>query len=317
MLGFLVHTRIGSLNIQDTDTYYLYREGQRLLLGKNPYIRILDEDMNTNQKFPTHFPVFYMLAMLTQKLGLPEYYRWLEFWSGVFLFFNLATAMLLFTIPYRSNMLILAIFSSLFWLFNHWTMYASRKYALDFVPIFLFVLSLALFSRHKLFSLLLFSLSLGIKHIAILMVPIYLIWLWQEEKSIKQLVLGILVISSIPLISSAPFLIENPESLIKSIIFSATRNPGGHEGMLRHFFIIFNLPGAAAKIPISFMLLLVSLLSWRYRLLKFTTALLVMSLFVDFNSVFFYQYLAWVMPFIPLTAYEVLALMRKVDYVIT
>ena len=44
---------------------------------------------------------------------------------------------------------------------------------------------------------------------------------------------------------------------------------------------------------------------WRYRVNSLTAALLIMAVFVGFNSVFFSTYMVWLMPFIPLAACEV------------
>ena len=68
-----------------------------------------------------------------------------------------------------------------FWYFNRWVLTASQIAALDFIPIFLVVVSLGVFERHRKTSLLLFSLSLAIKQIAIFIAPLYLIWEYQRE----------------------------------------------------------------------------------------------------------------------------------------
>jgi hypothetical protein len=43
----------------------------------------------------------------------------------------------------------------------------------------------------------------------------------------------------------------------------------------------------------------------------YTSVLLIMSIFVDFNSVLFLQYFCWVVPFIPLAILEMVATSRQ------
>ncbi|NJR64567.1 MAG: hypothetical protein HC772_03335 [Leptolyngbyaceae cyanobacterium CRU_2_3] len=167
------------------DIYYLWQEGQRLLNWENPYARVLLGNMSENQKYSTYFPVFYLLSSLTQLLGLKDYAHWIYFWRSIFLIFNIGIGSLLFGIFARRQLWVLACFSACFWLFNRWTIYVTKVAHIDFMPIFFLVLSLIIFRQHQWIALLLFSLSLGIKQIAIFLAPVYLIWVWQSTQKRK------------------------------------------------------------------------------------------------------------------------------------
>jgi hypothetical protein len=281
------------------DIYYLWQDGQRLLHGENPYARILLGNMNENQKYPTYFPVFYLLSYLTQLLGLKEYSSWIYFWRHIFLIFNLAIGTLLFYTFARRQLWLLASFASCFWLFNRWTIYVTKVAQIDFIPIFLLVFSLLIFQRHKWSSLLLFSLSLGVKHIAIFMAPLYLIWVWQSapKDKPKALLLALAAIASIPLLTSLPFIIWNAESWVKSILFSASRvaeNPFNAPSLFKETVGLRLLPTVV-------LMTLIYISACKRQIGRFTSALLTLSVFVNFNAILFTQYLCWVAPFVPLT----------------
>ena len=235
-IGALVHIGLWNAPTKGEDIYYLWEDGSRILHGENPYLRILAGNMHENQKYSTYFPVFNGISALTQWAGLGDFEPWVAFWRVVFLAFNLGIAGLLYALLYRHAGLLGAIFGAAFWLFNRWTLHVTQIAHLDFVPLFLAVLSLVLFRTHRSASLLLFSLSLGIKQIGIFLAPLYLIWVWQaaDRDRVKQVLLAALMIASVPVAASLPFFawgapghpLSGVEGLVKSIVFSATRDPG-------------------------------------------------------------------------------------------
>ena len=299
--AIILHTELWAYDTFEgkKDIYYLWQDSQMLSSGENPYARILSGNMSENKKYPTYFPIFCLLSSLTQKLGLTDYDDWIGFWRHIFLVFNLGIGSLIFYIFSRQKLWLLGAFSACFWLFSRWTMYVTRVAQIDFIPIFFLLLSLFLLRRHKWTALLLFSLSLGVKQIAVFLVPIYLVWIWRstEQNKVKTVLLAAAVIMSIPLITSLPFLVWNPESFVKSILFSATRE--GDDS-----FDSPSLFEATAGLRFLPMLVLTTLIGFgvvRQQIGLYTSALLTLSVFVNFNAVLFTQYFCWVLPFVPLT----------------
>jgi uncharacterized membrane protein len=291
---------------QQEDIYYLWLEGKRLLSEENPYARVLSGNMRENNKYATYFPLFYIMSYLTQLLGLKNYSDWLNFWHNIFLIFNLGIALIIFYIFYEYGLVLLAFFSALFWLFNRWTLHVTSIAHIDFIPLFFLILSLLIFRRHKWLSLVLFSLSLSVKQIGIFLAPLYLIWIWQSESKSKfiKVLIACAIILSIPLLTSLPFIFWNSEGFFKSILFSATRNPDSHFSALSlDAYIKRNITefvGIKAKIPMLFLMALIYFSALRRQLGMYTSSLLTMSVFINFNSVLFLQYMCWVVPFIPL-----------------
>ena len=307
MAGIIVHTRLWTppQHPEREDIFYSYVEGNRLVEGVNPYKRILQSDMRTNDKYATYFPLFYLLSALTQRAGLDTYLSWLAFWRVVFLICNIGIGFLIFQICAAEGQSLLGIFGALFWLFNRWTIDLTSIDHLDFLPLFLLLLSLKLIPRRFWLACILFSLSLAIKQIAILALPLYLIWAWQMEgeQRWKQLIQAGALIVAIPLVVSIPFLIWNAQAFVQSILFSATRNPEDHFAT-PSIDVLLGIVGLPARIPMFVLAVLTYTLAFFQRIPKYAALLLIMAIIFGFNSVLYRQYLVWLMPFIPLAVLE-------------
>jgi len=304
-LEIRIHVKLRKIDTTAYDVYYAWVEGQRILAGENPYERVLSGDMKYNDKYATYFPLFYELSALAQAAGLWEYPEWIAFWKIVFSLFRLATAFLLFNEFYRRKLFALAIFASSFWLFNVWALYVLMIAHIDFIPIFFLVLSLLIFRRHRLASYLLFGLSLAIKQIAIFLFPLYLIWAWQssETKAIREVLVATVSIMIIPLLTSVPFIIWNAEGFFKSVLFSATRAPGGNLGAVT-INVFLGLRRIFGRLPMIGMMAFIYYFAGKRRIGMYLSAFLVMVVFVTFNPVFFNHYLIWVAALLPLSLCE-------------
>ena len=322
LLGTAAHVRLWKFPTEGQDVYYAWVEGGRIVAGENPYARILSGDMRLNDKYATYFALFYELAAASRWAGLGDYASWIAFWRVVFLVFTLAIGLLLFSQAYRRDRILLAVFGLAFWLFNRWTLHLTQIAHLDVIPIFLVLASLALFDRHRTAALLLFGASLAIKQIGIFLAPLYLIWAWRAECAAESaagrgvdaspgprtagertLIATLLLIVAIPLVTSLPFLVWDAEAFSKSILFSATRLPVDHLGV-PSFDSLMGWIGLPAKLPMLALMTLTYWMVWRRHVGRYAATFLVLATFVDFNSVLFRQYLAWVVALVPLVALE-------------
>jgi uncharacterized membrane protein len=261
--------------------------------------------MRKNQKYATYFPVFYELSFLTQKLGLTPYPFWIMVWQEIFMVFEFGVALLLYIQFSRRKLEWIGVFAVAFWVFNRWTFRVVRLANLEFIPIFFLLLSLVLFSKNKWWSLFLFSLSLGFKQVAIFLAPLYLIWVWQQtaKDRLKTTLLAGLVIASVPVISGLPFLIWNARGFIKSVLFSATRSPSTGLGV-PSMDALAGWDGLAARFVMLALMGLVYLFVLRGHGGRFFTSFLVMTIFLDFNSILYSQYPCWAVPLLPMIFLE-------------
>ena len=288
--------------LENQDIFYSYIEGRRLREEKNPYARILDGDMRENQKYATYFPVFYELSYVSQKLGLRAYYNWIAFWKVIFILFEFGVGLLLFLIFARRNLEWIGVFATAFWFFNRWTLKVVEMSNLDFIPIFLMLLSLVSFPRKKWLGIFLFSLSLGFKQIAIFLAPLYLIWIWRsasDKERWKELAWATLLIVSVPLISALPFLVWNAEGFVKSILFSATRY-ASNQFEIPSLDQIMGWQGLSARLVMMALMAAAYLAALRGYGKKYFISLFVMSIFLDYNAVLYSQYPCWIVPLLPL-----------------
>jgi len=300
--------RDNKFDLEEQDIFAIFNEGDHLQHGQNPYARALEIDTNIdwNRIYATYLPISYTMAWLTQEVGLEDFLQWLSFWRVIFLVANLGITYLLIYIPYhRYNNLIFGAIAALFWLFNRWTLHMTMIYHIDFVAIFFLLFSLVSWPRHKVISLLSFGLSLGVKHIAMFVIPLYIIWIWQsvENRSIKQFVQHTLVMAGIPFLVSAPFLAWNAKGFFKSIFVSATRISESHFGAPA-LDTLLELSGISAKLPLLGLMAIVYLAAWTKKIKPFSAAFLILLIFVDFNSILFRQYMTWAFPVIPLVICE-------------
>jgi Gpi18-like mannosyltransferase len=300
-----INISIPKPDLVDQDIYYSYVEGKRLVDGENPYARILDGDMRKNRKYATYFPVFYELSFLSQKMGLSLYEPWIVFWQDVFMVFEFGIALLLYITLARNRFEWIGVFAATFWVFNRWTLRVIRLANLDFIPVFFLLLSLVIFSKNKWWGLFLLSLSLGFKQVAIFLAPLYLIWVWRQaaKDRVKTTLLAGLVIVSVPLISALPFLIFNARGFVMSVMFSATRSTTFGLGV-DSLDVIAGWDGFSARFVMLALIGVVYFFALRGRGGYFFNSFLVMTIFLDFNTVLYSQYPCWAVPLLPLVFLE-------------
>jgi uncharacterized membrane protein len=293
-------------NRQENDIYYDYLEAQRILAGENPYARILAGDMRNNDKYATYLPHFYLLSAGIIKLGLQEYPPFLAFWRIVLALFNAGVGVLLFFLIWPRRGLLLAVFGVLFWFTSRWNVRVSLTANIDYPAVFFLLLSFWLLPRQRLWAFLALSLSLGFKQLDIILVPLFLIAVWQSEREhrVRAVLIASAVLASTLVVASVPFFVANPEAFLKSMIFEAVRDPVGHINAPA-LGETLGFSGAASRLPFFVLIALVYGLFWRRKIGLYTAGLLAMATFISTNPVLFIQYFTWLTPFFPLAASEV------------
>jgi hypothetical protein len=302
--GLLIHISVWFTPAQamlKEDIYYIWLEGQRIVAGENPYARILGGDMRLNDKYATYFPLAYLFTALVQKLGISEFAGWLYLWRPLSFAFHLGLVALVLRHFYWRGLYLLGFAAAAILLLGRWSLYITRVHHLEFAAIFFLLLSLVLLEKRTRLALLAFSVSLGIKQIAIFLLPLYLIYLWNtgsKERRIRDLGIGLAIILSVPVFTSLPFVLWNAEGFAKSILFSATRAEVSHiDGAPSLDAVVAQgwlwLVGLRAKLLMLSLMGLVYLSCLREKAGLLVAAALVMMIFLYFNSVLFLQYFLW------------------------
>jgi hypothetical protein len=313
IMGILIHypIRVDSAKLEEkADIYFIWKDGQRIFNGKNPYERILGGNMRENNKYSTMFPPFYLSSALLQLVGVTGFRTGIELIRLVFLVFNIGTGVLIFYSIFNAGSFALGLFGAVFWFGSRWSLRVTEYVYSDAVPIFFLIASLILFNRNRFLSLLLLSISLCFKHLGILIIPLFLIQIYlkeQDKKAIKVIISSLIIIS-IPIIFSIPFLIWNFEGFIKSILFSVTRYPDTNVvAQSLDYFLSKDFPkivGIMAKVPMLLLMSLIYFEAFRQKVSLYFSSFLIMVVFINFNSVLFFQYILWTTALLPLALSE-------------
>jgi hypothetical protein len=304
--GIVVHTQLWPTSESgSSDVYYTFLEGQRLNRGENPYARVLEPDASPKPKFATYLPLTYYLAALVQWMGLTHFGPWIAAWRLVFLFANLTIALTIFHAFRRAGSPALGVLGALLWLFNRWTLHVSQSGDIDFLPLSLLVISAALLPERSPASLVLFGASVALKHVALAVAPIWLAFHWRPVPSARRAIADLLLMASVPALTSVPLLVRHPEAMLQSILFSWTRPPEA-SGRIESLDSLLGIPGLPVKILMVALLMTLCVAVSRRRLGFAAASMLAMGIVVSFNSVFFNSYMVWLIPFLPLAALETL-----------
>ena len=217
----------------NNDIYYDYVEAQRIIAGENPYARILAGDMRNNDKYATYFPLFYLLSAGIVKLTSLDFPQYVTFWRIAFLLFNIGSGVILYYLLWLRRGLLLAVFGALFWFFTRWNLHLTSSVNIDYPAIFFLLLSFWLLPRHRVWAFVALGLSMGFKQLDVILVPLFLIVVWQSEGQhrVRAILIAIAALASTLVITSAPFFAASPEAFLKAMVFEAVRNPATHVGV--------------------------------------------------------------------------------------
>lgn len=276
--------------------------------------------MLENEKYATQLPLYFYFLNVIRDLSNAEFSDFVENFRNVLFVFQAAGGLFIYLIFRRKNQKFLGFSAAIFYSFNVWSLNSFIFLKQDMIAIALLLVSFYFFNHKKLslLSYIFYGLSLGIKHIGIFAAPLYLAPLIFTPKDYKMHIKNIFVLFITVLAPCVPFLLDNPQSLINSMLFSVTRSPSnsefiyGYSELLIKYNPAFNTGTLWQQVMPRLPLLLASLLAVALlvtKKIKESTYLFVSILvFAVFNPVIFPQYITWIPP---------LALLSIVDYIDT
>ncbi len=299
---------------EGNDIYYIWSDGYEIAHGTNPYSKIHGSDMLRNNKYSTYLPGFFLVISAYVAAGFDTFDNWLSVWRPATWILHCALGLLIFSALYKKSGLLLALFGAHFWLLSRWPISVMNSGQIDILTMLILISSLLLLDSRKTLALILFGLSLSIKQIGIFMLPVFLLYNMDLKRPLadnaKKLVLDLCYISIIPLLTCLPFLIWDFTGFVKSILFSATRSPGGHI-KVPGIDELLGIVGIVAKLPMFALMGLIYLAVLFRRIPVFTAGLAIYLVFMSFNSVIFKQYMPWFCAFLGLALMEVDNLIRR------
>lgn len=284
------------------DIEYVWKEGGEILKGKNPYTRATGNIKN-GSKYATYFPLSYIISAGIQKMGFASFDSWMKIVRPIILISQLISATLVLYYLARKGKLAMGLFAFFIILFHRFTLYPARVTHIDFPAIALLLAGMMLLRKKPGMAYTLIGISLAIKQMAMFMIPALLIYAWHQKKSAKKVTMSFLLMALVPIVTLTPFIIDNPKGTAQSILFSVERAATG-DFASPDLATTLALDGIWGRIPMLGMFLLVYLACWRREMHLFGATLAIFTIFAGFNPVLFFQYLAWVIPFVPLAISE-------------
>lgn len=281
------------------DVFFIWQDGKSLAEGENPYSRISGKGSKKNRKYTFYLPAFLIATAASIRAGFDDFQSWMRVWWPVSMLFHFGIGVVLFFMLMRGGSLLIAVFGSALWFFSRWPLALFKSGQIDAVPIFFLVTSLALISTRPRLSLISFGISLSFKQIAAILLPLYLLWIWQDQKdslSTRELLIRAGCLLSVPLLVSLPFMIWDFESFMRMMVFPLTRAPRGPRAVSS----FLELKGILSPLPLIFMLGSVYYLSFREKLSRAQALFLAIFALLGFSGVFFSRYVCWLVPLVPL-----------------
>ncbi len=279
------------------DIEYVWKEGAGMLQRGNPYEKAANA-AHWENKYATYFPLSYIVSAAIQKLGASSFSSWLAVVRPIVLGSQLATALLVLVFLYTQKKLALGIFSFFLILFHRFVLYPAQTAQVDFPAIFFLLLGIILLNRKPKTGYVLIGVSLAIKQMAIILLPIFLIWEFSQRKSKKQTLHALVLMLVIPALTLLPFFIDSPAGVRNSLAFSANRFHGGDFTTL-DISTLLSIEGPASRLGMYALIGIIVIAFWRKEIGIWGACLAIFTVFIGFNPVLFYHYLAWIIPLIP------------------
>ncbi len=311
LLAFVVNKSnyVSYQDLASSDIFYEYSSAVNISNGINPYTKILRGSLLSNNKYATLFPIYYYYLLGIAAISKYSFTQFIDIYR--YILFGAECLAFIFTyLKFRKiNKYMLGFAAASFLILNRWVINNVADMKQDTVAIALLMASLYFIDSKRRLSYLLYGLSLSIKHLGILIFPLYLLPIVNKEWKWKQSCLNLALVAVPLLLPSIPFIVDNYKAFILSLMFSLTRAPTsagttalyGYEKLLvlygsgKNFSLLLAL---LPRLPLLGFSLLNILLLFTKKIPRYIYALFSIVLFITFNPVYFDQYFFWSAPFI-------------------
>jgi len=298
-LTLLVEKVYGEDLVGKDISFYLFRGGQ-IASGINPYDCVTDPDEECFG-YPTHLPGMYLITAGFVVAGVDDLNEWATAWRPLSFATWLAVGLVLFIYSYVRKQPALAVAALGFWLFNRWSLYVLKVAHTDFLGVLLMVLSIVSVGRWPMTAAVLLGTSLAVKQVGVLLVPLFLIAAWRVHSfRLPKIFLLIGLILLMPVATSIPFLVANPEAAIQGWLTAATRPAQTLYEGVPSFDQWLDITGPSKSMVMLALVLCAYVAAWRKSVGMVGGALLIMAIVIGFTHVLFHQYVVWFIPLIPL-----------------
>ena len=152
---------------------YLHR-GRQIVEGRNPFSCVLQKS-EACIGYPAHIPGMYLVVAGFVAVGVDQIDTFEGAWRPVVFAVWLAVGFVLFGYAWKRGQPILGVAAMGLWLFNRWTLDVLFVAHTDFIGTLLLLSAVLLAGSIPLLAAFLLGLSLAVKQLAVLIVPVFLL----------------------------------------------------------------------------------------------------------------------------------------------
>ena len=281
-----------------------HHRGSQIVAGVNPYACSTDQS-DSCVGYPSHLPGMSWLAAGLGASGASELDTWMAIWRPLLLLAWLAVGGVLAGLLVRQGRPAVAVVALGMWLFNRWSLYVLRVAHTDFVGVLFLLLAVLSATRWPLVAAVLLGVSLTVKQLAVLLVPLFVLSVWRQHKySWPKLALLVGLVLLVPLVASAPFLLDNPSATLQGWLNAATRPAQTQYQSAPSLDLLLDITDVTKSAVLLLLVALVYLASWRQTITLPQACLLILFIQLGFTHVLLHQYVVWLVPFIPLVLWD-------------
>ena len=281
-----------------------HHRGAQIVAGVNPYSCITDESASCIG-YPSHLPGMYWFSAGLVALGASELETWMLVWRPIMLLAWLAIGGIIAALFFKQGRPAVAVAALGLWLFNRWSLYVLRVAHTDFIGVLFLLLSVLTVTRWPFLAAVLLGVSLTVKQLAVLLVPLFILYVWRHHAlSVGKVALLMGLILIIPLIASAPFLLDNPQATLQGWLNAATRPAQTQYQSAPSLDLLLDITDVGKSSLMLMLVALVYLAAWRKTIGLAQACLLILAIQIGFTHVLLHQYVVWLLPFIPLVLWD-------------
>jgi hypothetical protein len=312
---------------QNKDVHRGFQRGVDVWLGVNSYDSFNPKNMLTQEKVPGFFPLYFYFMAVMAWISNFSYVIFIDYLK-IFIFLCYSGIALLIYFYLRKESIILAILAMSIFMFNRWTLFFALSLKQEPYVLLLLISSLLLLKKNKYLSFFIFGVATGLKHLTILVFPLYLLDIYlnvfKNQKffvTLKSLefkkYLVCFFLMSLPIIiPSISYYLDTPDKFVNSILFNITREPESMVNSeisigLDRTLVLYNqdytnnfllfLP----RIPLLIVLVLINILLFKQKLSIWSYSALTYLAFISLNPTLFDQYMLWFFAFIAFSIKEI------------
>lgn len=277
---------------------YLHR-GQQIAAGTNPYACVLEKGACIG--YPAHTPGMYLIASGFVFFGVHDLASWAAAWRPFAIATWLIIGIVLLAHITRRGQIALAVAALGFWLFNRWSLDVLRIAHTDFLGVLFLLLAVLFVEKRQKTAALMFGISLAIKQVAILVLPLFLMYLWRNNsQSFKKLAMLAGLVILVPLLTLAPFLIDNAPATITGLLNPLARPAQQVHGFASSFAQFVDITNISKVFLMTYLIGIIYIAAYKKSISLVGGMLMIFAIMISFTDVLYNQYIVWLLPFIPL-----------------